>query len=143
MKKGFTLMELMITLVIVGILASIAFPGYRDYIMRARRSDGKAALMDLASQMERFYSERNTYVGATIGAGGANDVRSTNLSSDGWYTLSITTQTASTFTIQAAPRNAQATTDTTCQTLTITNLGVKGIAAGSGGTPSGPVSKCW
>jgi len=143
MKKGFTLMELMITLVIVGILTTIAVPSYKDYIMRARRSDGKSALMDLASQMERFYSERNTYVGATIGGGGANEVRSSPTSTDGWYTLAITTQTASNFTIQASPNNAQATADTTCQTLTMTNLGVKGIAAGSGGTPSGPVTKCW
>ncbi|MGQ3890909.1 type IV pilin protein [Legionella sp. CNM-4043-24] len=143
MKNGFTLMELMITLVIIGILTSIAVPSYKDYIVRSRRSDGKAALLDLASQMERYYSERNTYLNATLGAGGANDVRASNQSPEGWYTLSIPVQTASTYTLQASPNNAQATADTTCQSLTLTNLGAKGIAAGAKGTPTGPVSKCW
>lgn len=143
MNKGFTLIELMITLVIAGILTTIAVPGYKDYLVRGRRSDGQAALLDLASQMERHYSERNTYAGATIGTAGPDDVRSSNQSPEAWYTLSIPVQTASGFTLKATPNGAQATSDTACQSLTLTSLGVKGIAAGSGGAPTGSTTKCW
>lgn len=141
--KGFTLIELMITVVVIAILVTIAYPSYREYIARSRRADGQSALLDLASRMERYYSDRNTYQTATIGTGAATDVRATNLSPESWYTLAITAQTASSYTLQATPRNAQGTTDTRCQSLTINNLGAKGIANGPAGTPTGPVDRCW
>jgi type IV pilus assembly protein PilE len=142
MSKGFSLIELMIVVVIVAILTTIAYPSYRDYITRGRRSDGQSALLDLASRMERYYSQQNTYQTATIGAG-ATAVRSSNTSPEGWYTLSITAQTASTFTLRATPLNAQATDDLRCQSLTLNNLGVKGITAGPAGAPTGTVAQCW
>lgn len=142
-SKGFSLIELMVTLVIIGILVGIAYPGYREYITRARRSDGQAALLDLASRMERYYSEENTYQTATIGSGGTTDVKATNQSPEGWYAISITAANASSFTIQAVPQNAQATSDTLCQTLTLTSQGVKGITAGPSGTPTGTAAACW
>jgi type IV pilus assembly protein PilE len=143
LNKGFTLIELMIVVVIVAILTTIAYPSYRDYITRGRRADGQAALLDLASRMERYYSQQNTYQTATIGTGTATDVRATNLSPDGWYTLSISAQTPSSYTLQAIPNNQQATDDRRCQTLTLNSLGVKGITASPGGTPTGPVARCW
>jgi len=143
MKKGFTLIELLIAIIIIGILAGIAYPSYLDYITRSRRSDGQAALLDLASRMERFYSERNTYQTATIATGGNTDIRSTNVSPEGWYTLSIAAQNASSYTLQATPRNAQGTDDKRCQSLTVNNLGAKGITNGPYGAPTGPTSRCW
>jgi type IV pilus assembly protein PilE len=141
--KGFTLIELVIVVAIIGILATIAYPSYLDYISRARRSDGQVALADLSARMERYFSENNTYQTATIGAGGATDVLPNNTSPDTWYQLAITNQTATTYTLSATPANAQATDDTKCQTLTLNNLGVKGIAAGPGGAPTGTVQQCW
>lgn len=61
-SKGFSLVELMIVLAIVGILASIAYPGYASYITRSRRIEGQMALLDIMQQQERFYSLHNTYV---------------------------------------------------------------------------------
>ncbi len=142
-NKGFTLIELLMVLVIIGILISIAYPSYRDYITRARRSDGQAALLDLASRMERYYSEENTYATATIGTGNATDVASSNQSPEGWYTLVISSATANSYTLQAIPQNAQATADTRCQTLTLNSQGVKGITAGPSGTPTGTATDCW
>lgn len=142
-EKGFTLIELLIVLVIAGILISIAYPSYREYINRARRADGQAALLDLASRMERYYSEENTYQNATIGAGGTTDVLFSSTSPEGWYTLTISSATANSYSLTATPRNAQATYDTRCQTLTLNNLGQKGIAAGPAGSPSGTVDDCW
>lgn len=59
---GFSLVEIMVVLAIVGILASIAYPGYASYIARSRRIEGQMALLDILQQQERFYSLHNTYV---------------------------------------------------------------------------------
>lgn len=59
--RGFTLIEIMIALAIVGILASIAVPSYFEYIRRANRAEAKAQLMEAAQYMQRFYSLHNGY----------------------------------------------------------------------------------
>ena len=66
---GFTLTELMITVAIVGILASIAYPSYQDSVRKSRRGDAKAALMENAGFMERYYSTNFRYT-ATAGTAG-------------------------------------------------------------------------
>ncbi len=143
MKKGFSLIELLIVMVIVGILTTIAYPSYKDYVARARRSDGQSALLDLASRLERFYSEHNTYQTATIATGSSTDILSKTTSPENWYTLSITSATANAYALQATPTGAQGTTDTKCQSLTFNNLGVKGVASGPAGAPTGTVANCW
>jgi len=60
-QLGITLIELMIVLVIVGILAGVAFPAYKAYVDRAKRSEGKALLMEVAARQERYYFDNNTY----------------------------------------------------------------------------------
>lgn len=71
MKKaaGFTLMELMIVVAIVGILAAIAYPSYMDSVRKSRRADAKAALSNAVQALERYYTEKNTYLNATLGDG--------------------------------------------------------------------------
>ncbi len=102
--RGFTLLELMIALVVIGILAAIAYPSYSAQIVKSRRSDAKQALVELAQKLERYYSERGTYVGAAIGAGGIYAATS----GGGYYNLAIASQTANGFTITAAPAGKQA-----------------------------------
>ena len=143
MLKGFSLIELLAVLVIIGILTTIAFPGYRSYITRVHRSDGQTGLLDLAARMERHFSENNDYQKATIGSGQATDVLSNSLSTEGWYILSITSATDSTYALQAIPTGSQATHDTLCQTLTFNSAGSKGIRPGPVGTPTGTPLKCW
>lgn len=65
--SGFTLIELMITVAIVGILAAVAYPVYTDQIRKGRRADARAALMNLLVQQERYLTQRNTYVEFTKG----------------------------------------------------------------------------
>ena len=60
-QHGFTLMELMIVVAIVGILAGVAFPAYKAYVDRAKRSEGKAFLMEIAARQERYYFDNNSY----------------------------------------------------------------------------------
>lgn len=144
MTKGFSLIELMVVVVIVGILVAVAYPSYINHITKSRRSDGQTALLDLANRMERYFSENHTYATATIAAGNAaTDVLGSNLSPEQWYTISIPAKSAFAYTIQATPRNAQATEDTLCQSLTLNNLGQKGITAGPAGNPTGTADNCW
>ena len=124
--EGFSLIEIMITLVIVGILGSMAYPSYIEYLTRARRIDGQTALLELANQMEQFYTENQTYLTATLGTGSPTDIRRTTLTPEGWYRLSIAYQTQSEYTLKAVPQRAQARYDTLCQTLSFNQFGEKG-----------------
>ena len=101
---GFTLIERMIALAVAAILASIAYPSYLSQIAKGRRGDGKQALVELAQKLERYYTERGTYAGATLGNGGLYPT----LSPGGYCAISISSQTADGFVIAAAPRSRQA-----------------------------------
>ena len=59
--RGITLLELMIVVVIISILTAIAYPNYREYVTRAKRTEAKAALLQIATNQERFYLQNNTY----------------------------------------------------------------------------------
>jgi type IV pilus assembly protein PilE len=95
---GFTLIEVMIVVVVIGILAAIAYPSYTNYVEKARRADAKAALLAAAQQLERCYTQNNTYVGCAVGAA----------SPDGFYAIATPAQTATEFTLTATPQGAQA-----------------------------------
>ena len=132
-QRAFTLIELMVTVAIIGILASIAYPSYRDSVMKSRRADAQGALLAYANSMERYFTVNNTYltVSSTV-------VAPTNAGTT-YYTIAISTSpaaTASTYTINATPIGTQATDK--CGTLTLTSTGVKGYT----GT-SGSKTLCW
>ena len=83
-QRGVTLLELMIVLVIVGILASVAFPAYRDYVDRAKRAEGKTLLSEIQARQERYYFDNNSYTTDATGLG-YKDAKP--LSSEGNYSL--------------------------------------------------------
>ena len=142
-KQGFTLLELLITVAIISMLASLAYPSYLDYLTRIRRSDGQTTLLELANQMEQYFSTNNTYRTATIGTGSHTDLRSNATSPDGWYNLSIIEQTDSSYTLQAAAMDAQAKNDKGCQNLTFNSRGEKGIAGNLTQNAGKAANRCW
>ena len=80
-SQGFTLIELMIVMVIVGIIVSIAYPSYQSSMTKTRRSDGQAALLDVMNAEERYFTENNTY-STTLA-----DVNASSTSEEGNYTI--------------------------------------------------------
>ncbi len=137
-SAGFTLIELMIVVAIVGILIAVALPSYRNYVLRGDRAAARAGLMDAQLFMERFYATNNSF-SRTVGAV-ADDValpaRFVNVPNDiPKYTVSLVTAdiAANTFTLQAVPKGS----DPLCGTLTLKHTGEKG----EGGT--GTVADCW
>lgn len=141
MNKGFSLFELLIVLSITSILVFFSYLHYQDYVVRARRADGKLALLDLANRLEHYYFEHQTYRTATLGIGRASDILSSSLSPERWYQLSIIS-TDLTYTLLAIPIRTQ-TGDKDCQTFTLDNRGVQSIQAGTQGAPLGTALSCW
>lgn len=108
--RGFTLIEMLIVVVIIGLLAAVAFPTYQNFIRDARRADAKAALMDLASAMERHYSENLTYAGAADNSNVPTmfaDQVPTDGGDEVYYQLRIPSADADSYTLRANPVNAQ------------------------------------
>jgi type IV pilus assembly protein PilE len=136
-RRGFTLLELMIVLVVIAILAAIAFPSYTRYGYRARRTDGQKLLMSIASAQERYYALHNAYADlATIGYA----TGTTATSEAGYYTASVAVTAVSSldaqaYTATATPQGSQARDS--CGALTLTSTGTKGPA---GTTSNGA---CW
>jgi type IV pilus assembly protein PilE len=127
-SRGFTLLEVMITCAIVAILAAIAYPSYINSVQKSRRSEATAALLGVASQLERFSTEHSgSYALARLGTG-LNAVYP-NHTENTYYNLSLTNQTATTYTVRAAPTGAQAADP--CGTLTYNEQGLKDVTGGS------------
>lgn len=130
-SQGFSLIELLIVLTIVAILASIAIPNYRQHIVRARRDDAKAALVDLATRLEQFYVSHHSYAKATIGSGTDTDVLANFFSPEHFYQLKIIKQTETRFIIEASPIKNQAKADTQCASFRLNELGEQSVTGAS------------
>ena len=125
---GVTLIELMIVIVVIGILASIAVPSYRNYVTRAQRTDAMSALLRVAAAQEKFYLQNNTYAATGFLDDAPPAGLGINGTENGWYTLAITsTDLTRNFTVTATPvaGGAQAT-DTHCASFSLTSAGAKG-----------------
>lgn len=70
---GFTLLEVMIVIVIAGIFATVAYPSYQSSVTKARRAEGRAALMQLMQQQERYYTQNSTYIAFTSASTNQNE----------------------------------------------------------------------
>jgi len=129
--RGITLTELMIVVVIVGILATVAYPNYRQYAARAKRNEAKAALLQIATNQERFYLQNNSYTTDMRNLGFA--LATNNPSETGTYVVAVTAADANTFSAVATYQNADDEAGK-CATFTIN---------GAGARSSTPATDCW
>lgn len=144
MKKintGFTVIELLIVVVILGILFGIAIPSYQDYMRKAARAEAKSTMLDIAQMQERYFTNNGAYLAVAAPpaappsgwknySGGDASSSKYNISVAAGSTTSLTTS----FLVTATPANGFS--EPTCGTLTLESNGTKGSAQGSG-------SPCW
>ena len=142
--RGFTLIEMMITVAIIGILVAVAFPAYNQSVVKSRRSDAKTALLDLAQREERYLSTANQYTTSAplLGYGTSATLPVSVMSgSASYYQLAVTVPTSAptTFSATATPTGVQATKDTQCATYGLTQTGAQSVT----GTSSASPGDCW
>lgn len=137
--RGFTFVEMVVVVAVIGVLAAIAIPQFMDYLKKSKRSDAVGVLTEAAQFMERYYSDNGGYYDAINNANptlpaaisvvprGATDV---------YYNISFSgTNTASAFTVQAVPVNSMA--GDACGTFTLTNTGQRAVSG------SKALAECW
>ena len=132
-QSGFTLIELIIVVAIIGILAAVALPSYREHVVRTNRAMAAGCLMEIAQMTERHYATNLTYNAAPLPA-----LQCTGDLAAEYDFAAVITNGGQGFTLEADPRGAQeASDDARCGTLRLDNTGAKS-ATGSLG-----VAECW
>lgn len=134
---GFSLIELMIVVAILGIIAAVAYPAYTSQVVDSRRADGKAKLLEVMQAQERAYTTSATYETDLTNLGYAANPAP---SDEGWYNISAAACGGGIdecVALTATPQGAQAANDGECANLTLNSRGVKGISG------TGTVAECW
>ncbi len=125
-SKGFSLIELMVAVAIVGVLAAVAYPSYQSHTVTTRRAAAKGCLLELAQFMERYYTTQMSYAGASLPS------TQCRIELADYYTFAFDgTPSETVFTLKAEAQGVQAAKDAACTPLKIKHTGEK--------TPS----ECW
>jgi type IV pilus assembly protein PilE len=126
--SGFTLIEALITVAIIGIISSIAYPSYIDFVVQSNRSEGLRELVRIANLQEQYYVDNRSYTPVMTELGLDADPFITE---HGHYSIDATVVN-DTFTLVATAKGTQASKDSACGTISVTNTGKKT-----------PASNCW
>lgn len=127
-NRGFTLIEIMIVIAIIGIVITIAAPSYTEYLKKGRRAEVVSLLSEQAQILERFYTRNNVYTGVT-GLSAGND----------FYTLTPTI-TDQTFVLTATRKAGTSMATDKCGDFTLSNTGVRGMNNATTGLTT---KDCW
>ncbi len=142
-NSGFSLIELLVAMMIVSIIAAIAYPSYLGQVRKSRRAEGAIALETLAQAQERFYARFRTYTSTVSGgescSGQACGLGQASTDSDNEYYALRSNGNATSYTLTATAQGPQFK-DEDCRTLTVNNAGVKTGASSSG---SDTTDDCW
>ena len=128
--RGFSMVELMIVVVIISILAAIAIPSYRQYVLKGHRSEATRALQDLASRQENYYFSNNEYTDNLADLGASGDIAGV------YFTVAIPSASSSVYQITATAQGTQ-TQDGGCTAFTLHRSGAKES------TGTAPSATCW
>ncbi|MEO4047232.1 type IV pilin protein [Pseudomonas sp. CAU 1711] len=124
-RNGFTLIELMIAVAVVGILAAIAYPSYSEHVRKTRRAEVAAVMLENAQLMERFYSQNGTYENAPINAQSPTTGAAV-------YNIAVDKEktSATAFVINATAVTGGIMAGDECKALSINQLGEQGSGTG-------------
>lgn len=144
--RGFTLIELMIAVAIVGVLAGIAYPSYLKQVQKSNRSDAKVALNDVAQRLQRCFTAHGRYNPAdgTCAVVDAVEAAAGIVSTEGFYVVKVTDAadlTATTYLLTATPvAGGRQANDSDCARFTLNQLGVRAAFSSSNVNNT---DKCW
>lgn len=130
-STGFTLIELMIVVAVIGILAAIAYPSYMEHVRKSRRAEAQSVLMDIGTREQQLLLDTRAFKDTTDACSAPilNVTPSASVCNNYTLKVSVGTSAPPTFTATATPKNAQARD--TCGTLTLTHTGAMS-ATGTG-----------
>ncbi|MBD8871992.1 prepilin-type N-terminal cleavage/methylation domain-containing protein [Rhodanobacter sp. DHB23] len=154
-QAGFTLIELLVVVAIIAVLAAIALPSYKNYVVKTNRAAAEGCLSEYSNYMERFYTTNLSYSyspasGATVATQNPVTTSPASVTLDcatasqtgSNYTYTVPSSSSAAYTLQAMPTGAQLTRDTQCGALTLDQAGNRNIGA-NGTTATGTVEQCW
>lgn len=119
-QGGFTVIELLIAVVIIGVLASVAIPAYRQYVIESRRAEAQGFMAELALRQERWRANNPSYGSTTDISAGVDTLN--------FYNFDVQNASGTTYTIRGIPQGTQLATDGGCNPLTLTESGARGPA---------------
>lgn len=134
-SAGFTLIEILITIVIVAILAGIGYPIYMNYVRNSRRTAAVTALQRAATAEEKYYATHNAYASSLTSLNYESNSVKVPSADQYWYTMSASLDSEGNYILKAVPRGEQANDE--CGTYQLTSTGDKSV------TGSESESKCW
>ncbi len=153
-QRGFTLVELMVTVLILSILATVAIPSYLNSVRHARRTEAKTAILDIAGREERYFNTNNAYtnIQANLGYGTSTGAMTNYVVGSGYYQVTVYSPATGfnpngpaspSYEIIATPYTAAQQKDTQCMLFTVDSTGKQTANSSAAGNGTDTTSSCW